>query len=467
MDSNEDTTNGSGSGDNAATGDDSAPSDDGATDDSGTGDSGTGDSGTGAPIAPGDTTDGDFGGDTGSDVPPSDGSGGDTQAGLLTAGDVDDNLNLGFFTTWVSSLLQSGGSSLPTEVLADRVTLRIADAAGDPVSNALVTIREQGSQDAVVESSAGTDGVFRFFPAADTAAGAVAAEQVTVYEADISGPDGSGTQTVTIDTSALDDARTIDVAFETAAPGIPDALDIALVIDTTGSMGDELEYLKSEFSSIISGVEERFPGVDMRFGLVLYRDIGDLYVVRTFDFTDSVETMQSQLDAQSSDGGGDYPEAMDQALRAGVDLTWREGNVGRLLFLVADAPPHDENLQATLDEGYRAREAGIRVCPLAASGVATTAEYIMRLCGVLTHGRYLFLTDDSGVGGSHAEPSVSCYIVTRLDSLMIRIIASELAGERVEPEDAEIIRVVGDYQNGVCGSGDTAPVDDTGGDQSL
>jgi len=44
----------------------------------------------------------------------------------------------------------------------------------------------------------------------------------------------------------------------------------------------------------------------------------------------------------------------------------------------------------------------------------------------------LGLTDDSGVGNPHAEPNVPGYNVDRLDRLMIRMIASELAGEGAE-----------------------------------
>ena len=51
-------------------------------------------------------------------------------------------------------------------------------------------------------------------------------------------------------------------------------------------MGDELEYLKLEISSIAARVEQLFPGIDQRFALILYRDDGDRYVTRNFDFTD-------------------------------------------------------------------------------------------------------------------------------------------------------------------------------------
>ena len=78
------------------------------------------------------------------------------------------------------------------------------------------------------------------------------------------------------------------------------------MIDTTGSMGDELEYIKAEVRSIARAVHNRFPQVDQRFALVVYRDEGDEYVTRRFDFA-GLEEFRSDLRAQSAGGGGDRP----------------------------------------------------------------------------------------------------------------------------------------------------------------
>jgi hypothetical protein len=74
----------------------------------------------------------------------------------------------------------------------------------------------------------------------------------------------------------------------------------------------------------------------------------------------------------------------------------------------------------------------------------------MRQASVLSGGRYLFLTDDSGVGNSHAEPDIACYRVTALKDLLVRVLASELSGFRKEAADSAVIREVGNYANGVC-----------------
>lgn len=74
----------------------------------------------------------------------------------------------------------------------------------------------------------------------------------------------------------------------------------------------------------------------------------------------------------------------------------------------------------------------------------------MRTAAQMTGGRYVFLTNDSGIGGDHAEPHIPCYQVTRFDGALVRMVESELSGKRVAPADAEVVRTVGDPKDGVC-----------------
>ncbi|MBI3117566.1 MAG: VWA domain-containing protein [Candidatus Hydrogenedentes bacterium] len=230
----------------------------------------------------------------------------------------------------------------------------------------------------------------------------------------------------------------------------PTAVDIAFVVDATGSMGDEMTYLKSELEDIVTNIAAVRPNVNMRFALILYRDIGDSYVIRTFDFTDNLNDFLDDLRAQVASGGGDYPEAAEQALAEMHQLTWRSGNVARVAFFVADAPPHDNNAGVFVTHANTARTSGIRIYPVAASGVADLAEYLMRTAAELTLGRYIFLTDDSGIGGGHAEPHIPCFHVQFLNGLMTRVLLTELTGARVEPTEDDIIATVGHPVDGVC-----------------
>ncbi|SCY83799.1 hypothetical protein [Alkaliphilus peptidifermentans] len=62
-------------------------------------------------------------------------------------------------------------------------------------------------------------------------------------------------------------------------------LDLMFVIDTTGSMHDELDYLKAELKNVILRINEDSADLDIRLSCNYYRDHGDEYVVRSFPFT--------------------------------------------------------------------------------------------------------------------------------------------------------------------------------------
>jgi len=323
--------------------------------------------------------------------------------------------------------------TLPRVAIGQRVLIHVTGAGGGPVGDARVVVRRpvgggqlSGGEDAagpvLLELATASDGRVMFLTGID---GADSTREfvVTVYPPDRTDP---VTRRIT-----LPDTR----------PRLPRKLDLALVVDTTGSMSDELEYLKVEIDSIAKTIYQMFPNVDQRYSLVVYRDDGDQYVTRTFDFTASLAEFRATLSEQSAQGGGDYPEAMHLALQSAAKLDWRDRDTARVLFLVADAPPHDRFAGRTLEAVEALRGRGVRVFPVAASGVAMKAEFVMRAAGFLTLGQYLFLTDHSGVGNPHAEPHVPEYQVERLDRLMIRMIASELAGRRLAAD--EVIAIEG------------------------
>ena len=227
-------------------------------------------------------------------------------------------------------------------------------------------------------------------------------------------------------------------------------IDVAVVFDTTGSMGDELPYLQTEFDSIAQGVHDKFPAVTPRWGLVLYRDKGDAYVTQKFDFTTDTTAFRANLAKQSAGGGGDIPEAVVQGLETTATLSWRQDDIAKVAFWVADAPTHKgEGPQfATAVRSLRAK--GVHIYPVGASGVDDTAEYQMRSSAQVTGGRYIFLTDDSGIGNSHKEPRIPCYQVTRLDQAVTRMIQIELSGTYATPAPAEVLRSVGNPVDGKC-----------------
>jgi hypothetical protein len=228
-------------------------------------------------------------------------------------------------------------------------------------------------------------------------------------------------------------------------------LDVSLVIDTTGSMGDEIQYLQSEFTSLSSAIESKYPNAQQRWSLVVYRDTTDDYVTRWYDFRDDAADFRDKLGMQAAAGGGDFPEAPDAAIAAMNQLAWRsDASTARLAFWVADAPHHNDKAQAMLDAIRGAHEIGVHLYPVASSGVDELTELTMRTAAQLTGGRYVFLTDDSGVGNSHKEPSIPCYFVTHLDKAILRMVDIELTGTYEEPNTDDVIRTSGDPKDGTC-----------------
>lgn len=75
------------------------------------------------------------------------------------------------------------------------------------------------------------------------------------------------------------------------------------MIDTTGSMSDELSYLQAEVADVIHDVREKVgQSVKIRLSVNFYRDHGDAYVVRKFPFTEDIDAAIADLGAQSADG---------------------------------------------------------------------------------------------------------------------------------------------------------------------
>lgn len=350
----------------------------------------------------------------------------EVQSGILTAGEIDDNLNLNYFQKYVNKVLQSTReNTFPFMRTKDRIKLTIQGTDKKGMNRVKVKI---GNFIGYTNSQ----GELYIFPSVDKIP-----TQTTLELNGKSKP---------IDLSSK---KEFTIVFNESS-SLPKSLDLMFVVDSTGSMGDEMRYLAKEFDAIVSNIKEKHPNVEIRFGLTLYRDRGDDYVVRDFEFTSSDKTMKEQLEKQSANGGGDYPEAMDKGIEKALEASWKAEDGVRMMFIVADAPPHDEKIKQLLPIIEKARLEGIHIYPLGASGVAEKAEYMMRHLALFTQGRYLWLTDDSGVGNSHEEPKVNCYQVTRLDQLISRVIQSELSGKRVEAEADSILRTVGSYQNGIC-----------------
>ena len=121
----------------------------------------------------------------------------------------------------------------------------------------------------------------------------------------------------------------------------PPRVEVAFVLDTTGSMGGLIEGAKRRIWSIARRIGEGTPRPDLRIALVGYRDLGDEYVTRVHDLSGDMDEVYQNLSAFHADGGGDTPEHVSRAVHDAVHrVSWSQGSGLRVIFLVGDAPPH-------------------------------------------------------------------------------------------------------------------------------
>ena len=131
-------------------------------------------------------------------------------------------------------------------------------------------------------------------------------------------------------------------SYVLAGPYHYDRVEVAFVLDTTGSMANLIEGAKRKIWSIANTVVDLNPDADIRMALVAYRDYGDDYVVRKYNMSSDIQGLYGNLIRFTAAGGGDTPEAVNEALAASIeDLDWsQDRQTKRMVFLVGDAPPH-------------------------------------------------------------------------------------------------------------------------------
>ncbi|MDJ1473480.1 carboxypeptidase-like regulatory domain-containing protein [Xanthocytophaga flava] len=206
---------------------------------------------------------------------------------------------------------------------------------------------------------------------------------------------------------------------------VPSIVDIAFVVDATGSMGDEIRYLQAELQDVMTRVKDSLVSSKVRLGSVFYRDHTDQYLTRKTNLSTDFNTTTRFIQDQRADGGGDFPEAVDEALKVAIeDLSWTEEATARLLFLILDAPPHGDSASIARIQQLTKKAAakGIRIIPVTASGIDKSTEYLFRSIALASNGTYVFLTDDSGVGNAHIKPTTDHYEVELLNTLLVKLI---------------------------------------------
>ena len=122
-------------------------------------------------------------------------------------------------------------------------------------------------------------------------------------------------------------------------------LDLCFVVDTTGSMGDDIDNAKDNMTEILSHLSEKT--TDYRVAIIDYRDFSSRtydsadYPYRVqLDFTSDNSTIQSAINRLSLGYGGDEEETVYSGLMAAANLEWRP-DAKKVIIILGDAPPLD------------------------------------------------------------------------------------------------------------------------------
>ena len=260
-------------------------------------------------------------------------------AGLITAGAWDDNK---YFEEWKKLFEQSSEENTAGKFVnytgnnswgldsykRIKVTVGLSSDESAKVAGAMVVAKNENAE-TVFEAVTDANGVAYLFTDNET-------RTITVT---------SGAYTATAD-YIEESGDEIFIKLDGNAEK-KNIIDIMFVVDVTGSMGDELYFLKNELADVIDKVASGSANTAINLSLLFYRDDGDDEKFAYTDFTNVTDlsglaAIQAALDSQRASGGGDYPEAVDEALMLAVGKQWNTAATTKLIFHVLDAPPHSK-----------------------------------------------------------------------------------------------------------------------------
>ena len=341
------------------------------------------------------------------------------EAFVLTAAQWNDNANWPFFVNLVNSeriVFPSYGIDPRNRI---KVTLLNEDGS-DSVKNESVYLKDEGGN-ILWQTKSNKEGNAYLFYEAGTIPFIVEAGGTTLnldsigFNMPIEPVEEGDEQGTPVAAPTTD-----DIVIHLAEGGEEaSGVQVMFIVDTTGSMGDELSYLQMDFSQIAADTA----GEGVYYSANFYRDEGDVYVTKTNGFTSDVGAVQRLISEEYATGGGDTPEAVADILYETITANseWRS-DMNKVCFLIFDAPPHYGTEQRIAEAVESAATRGIHIVPVVASNAERETELFGRALAICTDGEYVFLTDHSGVGNPHLEPIVGDYNVELLHDIIVRII---------------------------------------------
>lgn len=174
------------------------------------------------------------------------------------------------------------------------------------------------------------------------------------------------------------------------------SIDLVLVIDSTGSMSDDIDAVKayaSEFVDRVAAESKTF-----RVGLVTYRDFPERTGTRTdyvsridLSFSDNKAAILAAITAIGLGDGGDDPETVYSGVKTAIDFPWRVG-VKKVIVQFGDAAPLDPEpvtglRAAEISAAARAVDPAV-VYPVSVSSMGSVAPGLREIA-TATGGRVL------------------------------------------------------------------------------
>ncbi len=341
----------------------------------------------------------------------------------LRAGSTDDNADLKRFIADTDRARKSLGDRFEEIDVRERTLVRIVDRDGAPIPGATLRLVNRHQREFWRATTYG-DGRAPIYPGIvlrDHSQDDLGELELVVQ--------ASGTQ-LRVPWPGSRDEFTISLPI-TRKLG-PVVVEVLFVIDTTGSMGEEIAQIKATLVAVTDKLHRLDEQAELRYGAVLYRDLYDTYVTMSHPFTDDIQAFDNALRRIQAKGGGDFPESVNQALARTVQgIKWRPDSA-KIAFLIGDAPPHmDYKGEATYGESARlALAKGIRIHAVAAGGLDPLGSVVFRQIAQLTRGKFIFIEYGKDLAGSAAKHGVRATKLkgNNLDTIIYAQIRDEIRG---------------------------------------
>lgn len=345
----------------------------------------------------------------------------------LNAGEIDDNAEWDVYLEYRDNFLSGPANTFLIDDVdvTNRQIIEVLDTSGNPILGAVVTVMNNDGRIAHQSCTYAT-GLTQFFPNLQVLVGDSNRFQVIVTKAD-------ARVEAELNLVAGNNWLTVELDVEQSSP----RLDLLFLFDSTGSMDDEIAQLRNNILYISQEISEMSDDVDVRYALVTYKD--GHYPTELWDFTYDVSEFQFNL-AQLYTAGGDgetLNDGLDRALHA---LQWRGDDTMKLIFLIGDEPPGIyENHPSYAISMLRANTYGIKIHPIASSGLDIQGEYIFRQIAQASMGHFIFLTyadGQSGIAGTERDDleagASGEYTVEHLHEIVLNLILEEISVFRGE-----------------------------------